>query len=359
MQNAVSPPRPSRKSQNRVDATRQARRLLALLEQLGEDRDERRRERRVGDERPEQVRNLERDREGVDLARGAEVVGRDDLADEAEHAREARGGGKQRRRPREPAAGTLVHAASIGRGLNGATARRTAFGTIRRARGCGPFHAMPNIKQQKKRVRTAGVERLENLRYRSTAKTLAKRLEAAVQAGDRDARRRRAPGARPLARPGRRPRCDAPQHRGAPQGPGRPARLGRELAGGGRFARPRDVDQRPLELEVDGEAGSALDRVVELGETHDRVPQLVRRRSCGPARRASPRRTDGASAGAAASRALRPSSARSWHVRTRPTCPTSSPTSRGSSLEPDRRTARAASGTRTARPRGPAGPTHR
>ena len=45
---------------------------------------------------------------------------------------------------------------------------------------------MPNIKQQKKRVRTAGIERLENLRYRSTAKTLAKRLEAAVQAGDRE-----------------------------------------------------------------------------------------------------------------------------------------------------------------------------
>ncbi len=48
----------------------------------------------------------------------------------------------------------------------------------------GPFHAMPNIKQQKKRVRTAAKERLENLRYRSTAKTLSKRLEAAVAAGD-------------------------------------------------------------------------------------------------------------------------------------------------------------------------------
>jgi small subunit ribosomal protein S20 len=45
---------------------------------------------------------------------------------------------------------------------------------------------MPNIKQQKKRVRTAANERLENLRYRSTVKTLAKRLEAAVQAGDKN-----------------------------------------------------------------------------------------------------------------------------------------------------------------------------
>ena len=43
---------------------------------------------------------------------------------------------------------------------------------------------MPNINQQKKRVRTSAKERLENLRYRSTAKTLAKRLEAAVQSGD-------------------------------------------------------------------------------------------------------------------------------------------------------------------------------
>ena len=44
---------------------------------------------------------------------------------------------------------------------------------------------MPNIKQQKKRVRTAAQERLENLRYRSTAKTLAKRLEAAVNPATR------------------------------------------------------------------------------------------------------------------------------------------------------------------------------
>ena len=45
---------------------------------------------------------------------------------------------------------------------------------------------MPNIKQQKKRVRSAAKQRLENLRYRSTAKTLAKRLESAVASGDRD-----------------------------------------------------------------------------------------------------------------------------------------------------------------------------
>ncbi len=45
---------------------------------------------------------------------------------------------------------------------------------------------MPNIKQQKKRVRTAGQERLENLRYASTVKTLTRRLRAAVEDGDKD-----------------------------------------------------------------------------------------------------------------------------------------------------------------------------
>jgi small subunit ribosomal protein S20 len=43
---------------------------------------------------------------------------------------------------------------------------------------------MPNIKQQKKRVRTASEERLENLRYRSTIKTLSKRLATTVEAGE-------------------------------------------------------------------------------------------------------------------------------------------------------------------------------
>jgi small subunit ribosomal protein S20 len=43
---------------------------------------------------------------------------------------------------------------------------------------------MPNIKQQKKRVRSAARQRLENLRYRSTVKTMTRRLEAAVTEGD-------------------------------------------------------------------------------------------------------------------------------------------------------------------------------
>jgi small subunit ribosomal protein S20 len=46
---------------------------------------------------------------------------------------------------------------------------------------------MPNIKQQKKRVRIAAEERLENLRYRSSIKTLSKRLSTAASEGDKDA----------------------------------------------------------------------------------------------------------------------------------------------------------------------------
>jgi small subunit ribosomal protein S20 len=45
---------------------------------------------------------------------------------------------------------------------------------------------MPNIRQQKKRVRTAGRERAENLRYRSTVRTLTRRLRDAVADGDRE-----------------------------------------------------------------------------------------------------------------------------------------------------------------------------
>jgi small subunit ribosomal protein S20 len=45
---------------------------------------------------------------------------------------------------------------------------------------------MANIQQQKKRIRIAADERLENLRYRSTIKTLTKRLGTAVEDGDTD-----------------------------------------------------------------------------------------------------------------------------------------------------------------------------
>ena len=46
---------------------------------------------------------------------------------------------------------------------------------------------MPNIRQQEKRVRQAAKQRAENLRWRSTSKTLMRRLKEAVDAGDTSA----------------------------------------------------------------------------------------------------------------------------------------------------------------------------
>jgi small subunit ribosomal protein S20 len=46
---------------------------------------------------------------------------------------------------------------------------------------------MPNIKQQEKRVRQATRQRQENLRWRSTAKTLMRRLRESSDAGDAEA----------------------------------------------------------------------------------------------------------------------------------------------------------------------------
>ena len=43
---------------------------------------------------------------------------------------------------------------------------------------------MPNIRQQEKRVRQATRQRVENLRWRSAAKTLMRRLEEATGDGD-------------------------------------------------------------------------------------------------------------------------------------------------------------------------------
>lgn len=49
------------------------------------------------------------------------------------------------------------------------------------------FSRMPNIKQQKKRVRTADRQRSENVRYRSTVRTLNRKLRDAAAGGDADA----------------------------------------------------------------------------------------------------------------------------------------------------------------------------
>ena len=68
----------------------------------------------------------------------------------------------------------VLHEGSIGSGV----------ATIARPASCGSFSEMPNIKQQEKRVRQAARQRQENLRWRSTAKTLMRRLNEAVADGD-------------------------------------------------------------------------------------------------------------------------------------------------------------------------------
>jgi len=68
----------------------------------------------------------------------------------------------------------VVHQGSIWSGV----------ATIARPASRGSFSEMPNIKQQEKRVRQAARQRQENLRWRSTAKTLMRRLNEAVAEGD-------------------------------------------------------------------------------------------------------------------------------------------------------------------------------
>jgi len=64
--------------------------------------------------------------------------------------------------------------------------RKPALVRSRRPRFAGIRSPMPNIQQQKKRVRTAAEERVENLRYSSTVKTITKRLAQAVEDGDKE-----------------------------------------------------------------------------------------------------------------------------------------------------------------------------
>ena len=59
-----------------------------------------------------------------------------------------------------------------------------ALATICGPASAGVFTPMPNIRQQEKRVRQAARQRIENLRWRSTAKTLMRRLREAVDEGD-------------------------------------------------------------------------------------------------------------------------------------------------------------------------------
>ena len=97
------PAEPEQEDPEQARGDRPCTATLSLDEQLAEHGHERRREGHVGDKRANQVRNLEGDRERVDVARDAEVVPSDDLADEPENTREAGGDAEDRRRVREAA----------------------------------------------------------------------------------------------------------------------------------------------------------------------------------------------------------------------------------------------------------------
>ena len=69
-------------------------------------------------------------------------------------------------------------------------ARRRPSGTIDPARAA-VFSRMPNIHQQKKRVRIAERQHAENVRYRSTVRTLTRKLRDVSAEGGKDAVRPR------------------------------------------------------------------------------------------------------------------------------------------------------------------------
>jgi hypothetical protein len=79
-------------------------RLLAPFQQLAEHRHECAGERGVGHESPDEVRDLDRDGERVDLPGDAEVVGADHLANEPEGAGDGGGEREHRRRASDAAA---------------------------------------------------------------------------------------------------------------------------------------------------------------------------------------------------------------------------------------------------------------
>jgi hypothetical protein len=124
--------RSQRDQQQPGERARELQRLAPslLLQQLAEHRHERGRERGVGDQRPDQVRHLERQRERRHRAGRAEVAARDDLAREPRHAREAGEDGEDDRVARAPG-GAAPRRRAAGRGGGGRGQDRIAGERLR------------------------------------------------------------------------------------------------------------------------------------------------------------------------------------------------------------------------------------
>ena len=171
-----------------VEASRNASLRRSLLEQLGEDRDERRAERGVGEQAAHEVRDLEGDRERGERAARGEVARRDDLADQTGDPAQAGGDREDRGVAGDARASRWVAGAAV----LGLRARRVgSLDTAQMLRPRRPPRAlrgrrapprytprrlMANIHSQKKRILRAERERLENRRYTSTIKTYFRRL---------------------------------------------------------------------------------------------------------------------------------------------------------------------------------------
>jgi small subunit ribosomal protein S20 len=171
------------------------------LQQLGEHRHERGRQRRLREQVAEQVGYLRRERECRIGGGRAEESGTRNFAREPGDARERRGEREDRRVDGDPPPGRLgrrrlswrrragrlgrlraVPARGLGIDLGQGGYSRAA--PRRNARGVSRPPAMANIKSQKKRIARAERERLENRRYTSKIKTFFRRLERAVADGD-------------------------------------------------------------------------------------------------------------------------------------------------------------------------------
>ncbi len=118
--------------------------LATVLQQLGEDRHERSRERRVGEQAADEVRDLEGDREGRERTGGAEVARRDHLAHEPGDAGQSGGDREDRGVACEPPAAGRRIQGILGRRLDcheRAIVRRAAALTA--APFCHGQHSLP------------------------------------------------------------------------------------------------------------------------------------------------------------------------------------------------------------------------
>ena len=226
----------------RVEARRNASRLLPASSCSVKTGHERALQSGVGEQAADQVRDLEGDRERRHRRADAEVARGDDLADQADDARGAgRDAEEAVERPirRSCSVGSVPSAEPANSSSIGSTRRRDGSAAPAAAAAAAPSVSvdspinrysvrplMANIASQKKRILRTERERDENRRFTGAVKTQFRRLEEAVAIGRRrQGRRGRAPDADLADRQGRPEGRPARQHRRPQEGPRRADRL--------------------------------------------------------------------------------------------------------------------------------------